>query len=114
MTVHHLQNLDRLDPLKVARRRERLRPELPFWLRFGPSLPLRLDLLGVLIPLSDSLLDALAFHRNWPLSELRTVLSGRSEWFYCPELDVFISWSDYRTGLVSLLQNVVLGDSLWP
>ncbi len=114
MSVHRLENLDSIDPVKVSRRRERLRPELDFWLRFGPPSPLSLDGIGVMLPLSDSLLEALSFHRNWPLSELGPVLSRRSEWFYCPELDAFISWADYRTGLVSFLQHVVLGDSLRP
>lgn len=114
MSVHVLENLDSIDPVKVARRREKLQAELDFWLRFGPPSHLSLDGIGVILPLSDALLDALAFHRNWPLSELRSVLACRSEWFYCPELDAFISWADYRTGLVSFLQNVVLGDSLRP
>lgn len=118
MTVHHLQNLDRLDPLKVARRRERLRPELDFWLLFASSSSLPPkgvgDGIGVMLPLSDSLLDALIFHRNWPISELGLALSRRPVWLYCPELDVFVSWSDYRTGLAVLLENVVLGDSLRP
>lgn len=114
MSVHRLENLDSIDPVKVARRRERLRLELAFWLRFGPPFPVPLEGVGLVLPLSDALLDALAFHRNWPLSELRSVLDRRSEWFYCPELDIFISWIDYRTGLADFLQNVVLGDSLRP
>jgi hypothetical protein len=118
MSVHHLNSLDRLDRTKVRQRRRKLRSSVADWHFLAPAFPdgrpnLRaVPLLGLIIPVSPLLVDVVCHVRDWPQDDLHQTLVKRSGWFYCPELDVFASWSD--SNLVTVIQNTRGSDTLRP
>lgn len=118
MSVHHLNSLDRLDRTKVRQRRRKLRSSVADWHFLAPTFSdgrpnLRtVPLLGLIIPVSPLLLNIVCTVRDWPEHDLRETLVKRSDWFYCPELDVFASWSNSH--LVTVLQNTRGSDTLRP
>lgn len=105
-----------LDPRKVAERRARLLPSISQWYPFAPhflGIPVfsKIGFLGLVLPVSPPLLHLVFESRTWDPSELTPAIE-KGDWFYCPELDVFVSWLNYETGDCYLLQNITEDQNL--